>query len=64
MLLYHVTSLEKGKLMSLIEKITWKITHMFDCENENPEKELLIVLAIFGAFMIEQAIATWYQYGI
>lgn len=50
--------------MSLIEKIMRKITRMFDCENENPEKELLIVLAIFGAFMIEQAIATWYQYGI
>ena len=50
--------------MSLIEKITWKITRMFDRESENPEKELLIVLAIFGAFMIEQAIATWYQYGI
>lgn len=50
--------------MLLIEKITWKIAHLFDCENENPEKELLIVLAIFGAFMIEQAIATWYQYGI
>lgn len=50
--------------MPLIEKITWKITHMFDCESENPEKELLIVLAIFGTFMIEQAIATWYQYGI
>lgn len=50
--------------MLLIEKITWKITHLFDCESENPEKELLIVLAIFGAFMFEQAIATWYQYGI
>ena len=50
--------------MSLIEKITWKITHMFGCESENPEKELFIVLAIFGAFMIEQAIATYFQYGV
>lgn len=50
--------------MLLIEKITWKITHMFDCESENPEKELLIVLAIFGAFMFEQAIVPYFQYGI
>lgn len=50
--------------MSLIEKITWKITHMFDGESENPEKELLIVLAIFGVFMFEQAIVPYFQCGI
>lgn len=50
--------------MSLIEKIMRKITRMFDCESENPEKELLIVLAIFGSFMFEQAIVPYFQYGI
>ena len=48
--------------MSLIEKIVWKITHPLD--NDNPEKELSVMLAIFIAFMIEQAIAPWFQYGI
>lgn len=41
-----------------------EITHLFDGESENPEKELLIVLAIFGAFMFEQAIVPYFQYGI
>ena len=46
--------------MSLMEKIR----HLFDQENFEAEKELNIVLAVFGIFLLIQAIAPWFQYGI
>lgn len=51
---------QKGNAMSLMEKIKC----MFDLENFQAEKELNIVLAVFGIFLLIQAIALWFQYGI
>lgn len=46
--------------MSLMEKIKC----MFDLENFQAEKELNIVLAVFGIFLLVQAIVPYFQYGI